>query len=296
MKKYIIPLLFTLIFVFSVSVNIPTVNAQNLNISQFIELLISIGVIAPDKVEAARAVTVQLNVTPVMPTPTDVIATSTSYIQVLTPNGGESWAIDLDLPYKITWGSNGLTQAYVSLVDTKGKVCNLHTSPVNSKNGNREFSVLLKNAQCFSLTTGTSTALTDGTYKARVYYTDSVGTTIKDESNATFKITPVLIPSIKVTYPNGGETLKRNTEYDVKYSLKNVTSVTSNLIYLYLLDNNGNIAYNSHKTKRSDGTYSLDLPSSLPVGAYKIKLKTTTTDKVEIEDSSDNFFWITTSY
>lgn len=284
MKKYLIGiLLVTMLVVPALAVKAAT----TMTMSQLVELLITVGAIAPDKIVAARALVAT----------TASVATSTSYIQVLTPNGGESWEIDLDVPYEITWGSSGLTQARVALVASSGKnpVCELSIAPISSKNGNHEYSVLLKTAKCYNLTTGTSTPLVSGTYKARVYFTDSLGVTVKDESNATFKILPVAIPSIKVTYPNGEETLKRNDEYDVKYSFKNVTNVVDNMIYLYLLDNNGNIVYNSHKIKRSDGTYSLDLPGSLSAGAYKIKLKTTTSpDKVELEDVSDNFFWIST--
>jgi hypothetical protein len=119
--------------------------------------------------------------------------------------------------------------------------------------------------------------------------------TAKDESNAVFKITPIPVPSLKVTYPNGAETLIRNDEYVVKYTVKNIDDTDDNLIYLYLLDNNNNIVFNSHKLFRKDGTYSLDLPSSLSAGAYKIKLKLTTKDHIELEDVSDNFFWISTS-
>ncbi len=299
MKKYflrslIVTCVITTVFVFVAVVNVTRVNAQSMTISQLVELLITIGAIAPDKVVAARAVATTLSQTT---TVTDVIATSTSYIQVLTPNGGQSWDIDLDIAQSITWGSSGLTQVRVALVSTAKNIgtCELSQLPVASKNGNHEFKTLLKTAQCYNLSTGTSTPLVDGTYKARIYYTDAVGTTISDDSDATFKILPKPIPSIKVTYPNGGDQLVRNREYEVKYKLTNVTNVVNNLIYLYLLDSNGSTAYNSHKVKRTDGTYSLDLPSSLSAGAYKIKLVTTTSDdKVEIEDISDNFFWIST--
>lgn len=300
MKKYLILFLSAFILTFGVSaLNVSatatstTVATQSMTVSQLVELLISVGAIAPDKAGAARAVAVTLSqASPV------VIATSTSYIQVLSPNGGQSWAIDLDVAQAITWGSAGLSQVRIALVSTakKNNVCELMTSPVASKNGNNTFNVKFKTAQCHNLITGTSTPLTDGTYKVRVYYTDIFGNTIKDESDATFKITPKPIPSLKVTYPNGGETLIRNHDYEAKYKLTNVVNVDNNLIYLELLDNNGNVVFNSHKTKRTDGVYSLELPSSLSAGAYKIKLQATeSADDVVIEDTSDNFFWISTS-
>lgn len=309
MKKYFINfllvfLLIVSVFTFGIFTPLNLVRAESISISQLIELLIAIGVIAPEKAETVRAAALILSQTATTSVASQsgtavqtstIVSTSTSYIQVLTPNGGESWPIDLDISHTITWGSSGLTQARVALISTTKSIgtCELGLLPVTSKNGNNEFKTLLKTAKCYNLTTGTSTSLKDGTYKVRVYYTDALGTTISDESNATFKITPKPIPSIKVIYPNGGETLIRNQEYDVKYRLTNVTNVKDNLIYLYLLDSSGNIAYNSHKIKRSDGTYSLDLSNSLSAGAYKIKFKTTTSDdNVELEDTCDNFFWI----
>lgn len=296
-KYFLLSVLITSLFISNFLLPIKSVQAQNFNISQFVELLISIGAIAPEKAVAARAVATTLSSATTTPTISTAVSTSTSYIQVFTPNGGESWEIDLDIARSITWGSSGLSQVRVALVSSvkKNPVCELTPNLISTRNGNNEFKVLLKTAQCYNLATGTSTPLTDGTYKARVYFTDSYGTTISDESNAVFKILPKPIPSFKVVYPNGGEQLIRNREYNVTYKFTNVTNVVDNLIYLYLLDNNGNTVFNSRKIKRSDNTYSLDLPGSLSAGAYKIKLKTTTNDRnerIELEDVSDNFFWI----
>jgi hypothetical protein len=294
MNKYFTRLLFTFFIIVTIFfVSASTINAQTMNISQLVEMLITIGVIPSDKVISARATAVSMDLLGTT-TPAISVSTTTSYIQVLSPNGAENWEIDLDLPYEITWGSTGLSKVNVALVSSNSKtpVCNLTNALIPSKNGNNAFKVLLKTALCYNSATGSSTPLVDGSYKVRVYYTDSVGNTIKDESNAVFKILPIPVPSLKVTYPNGTETLIRNDEYTVKYVTKNIDDTDDDLIYLYLLDNNGNIAFNSHKLFRSDGTYSLDLPSSLTVGAYKIKLKLTTDERVELEDISDNFFWI----
>jgi hypothetical protein len=296
MKKYFFLLVFVFLLISSLSfssVASATISSQPTTIAQLVELLISIGVISADKAVVARTVVSSFTLNPNF-----TVSTSTSYVQVLSPNGGESWSIDLDLPYSIKWGSSNLPSVFVSLIPSSSKnpICNLSPLPIVSKNGNNTLSVLLKKAQCYNLITGTSTPLTAGVYKVRVSYTDSLGTIIKDESNATFKIMPKPVPVLKVTYPNGGETLIRNQEYDVKYKFTDVTNVDNNLLYLYLYDSEGNLVYNSHRAKRSDGVYSLDLPSSLKAGAYKIKLIATVIDngRVEIEDSSDNFFWIST--
>jgi len=301
MKKYFVYFLIISIFVttiFSFTNLVPLASATTVptTISQLIELLITIGVIAPDKVVAARAAATSLSQVTVVAEPiTSIVSTSTSYIQVLTPNGGQNWDIDLDVTYPITWGSVGLTQVRVALISTakNSPVCELSQAPIASKDGNHEFRILLKTAKCYNFVSGTSTPLIAGTYRARIYYTDIFGKTIKDESNATFKILPKLIPSIKVTYPNGGENLLRNSDYSIKYGLTNTTKSIDGLVYMYLLDNTGNSVFNSHKALRSDHTYDLDFPSNLSPGAYKVKLKlTTSVDKVEIEDTSDTFFWV----
>jgi hypothetical protein len=302
MKKHFLSLLLAVL----VSVGIVTagtqvqavtsVPVQPTTISQLVELLISIGVIAPDKAVSARAAAVNLGKVAASNAivSASTVSTSTAYIQVLKPNGGESWEIDLDVPYQISWGSSGLSHVRIALVDSKNVPCEISLSPFTSKDGDHNKDLLLKNALCYNLNTGSSTPLKDGTYKVRVYFTDARGVTVKDESNSTFRILPVPIPSIKVTYPNGGESLVRNTDYDIKYSLTNVDDSIDGLIYMYLLDNNGNIAFNSHKLMRN-GLYDLEFPGSLSAGAYKVKLKLTTKDeRVEIEDTSDNFFWVST--
>jgi hypothetical protein len=298
MKKYINSLFFisfiiATIFTFSIltpAASATTVSNSQMSISQLIELLITIGVIAPDKAAAARTAVAGFSVATT--TPTTVVATSSRpYIQVLSPNGGESWDIDLDVQFSITWGSTGKVPVIISFVSTRGKVCDLTPLPILSEKTTNTFKILLRTAQCYDRTAGTSTPLVDGVYKARVSYTDASGVTVSDDSNATFKITPVLIPSIKVTYPNGSETFVRNNEYQFKYNLKNVVVDNSGLVYIYLLDDAGNIAYNTRKLARG-GVFDLDLPSSLTAGAYKLKLKLTTNERVELEDTSDNFFWI----
>jgi len=289
MKKYFNYLIFTSIIIgmvlaFNLNVASATEVAKPTSISQLIELLISLGVIPTNKVTAARAMIAQLN--------SPALATSTSYLQVISPNGGESWEMDFDTPYVITWGSAGFTYVHVALIPAKGASCELNILPTASKDGAHSLNVWLKTALCYNLITGTSTPLTNGTYKVRVYYTDTAGVTIKDESNSTFKIIPKPIPSLKVVYPNGGESLVSNSKYVIKYSVLNVESSMDDLLYYYLLDNTGNIILNGHKLLNK-GTFDLSLPYSLSAGAYKIKLSFTTNKRVVLEDTSDNFFWIT---
>jgi len=54
-KKYIVPILITFSFLLSISVLPPTAQASDLDIREVIDLLIAIGVIAPDKIPAINA-------------------------------------------------------------------------------------------------------------------------------------------------------------------------------------------------------------------------------------------------
>lgn len=293
MKKYFISsllstVLITAVFAFGAVVpNASATTTSGMTISQFVELLITIGAVPAERIATARALAVTLSATST--------ATSTSYIQVLSPNGGENWSMDVDVAYNITWGATSQLPVTISLVPSKGAVCDLSALPIVSRNGNNSLAVKLKTALCYNQLTGTTTPLKDGTYKVRIAYKVGTSTIAQDESNANFKINPVLIPSLKITYPNGGENLIRNNDYVVKYKATNATVDNSGQIYLNLLDINGESVFNSHKSVTSAGTYNLELSSSLTPGAYKIKMKMTTNNGVVLEDLSDNYFWISSN-
>jgi len=300
MNKYISQILLISFFaatLFSFNALAPVAKATTIappvSTSELIELLISIGAIAPDKVVAARAMITPSGLLATSTVGKAVISTSTAYIQILSPNSADTWTKDTDVPYSITWGSAGINQAYVALVPNTAKpvVCNLSPTPVSSKDGEHSFKIYLNSAKCYNLTLGTSTPLLDGSYKARVYYTGSNGVMVMGENSAVFKILPIPNPSIKITYPNGAEKLVKNKSYDIKYTLKDITESLDGLIHVYLLDNNDNIAYNT-KAVLKGGVVSVTFPNSVVLGAYKIKLDLNTKKHVLIEDVSDNFFWI----
>jgi hypothetical protein len=300
MKKYINYFLFVsfiivTIFTFNLSpqsVSATTVSNSQMTVSQFVELMITIGAVPADRVATVRAMITSLSKTSVA---TTTATSSLPYIQVLSPNGSESWEIDVDVPYTISWGSSSQIPVSISLIPARGAECKLTPAPITSKNTTNNYSIKLKTAQCYNTVTGTSTPVVDGSYKVRVSYVNAAGTTVKDESNANFTIRPIPIPSIKVTYPNGGENLVRNREYVAKYTLTNVTKSSDDLIYYYILDSFGNNVSNGRKLITSARTFDLDLSSSMTPGAYKVKIKLTTPDRVEIEDTSDNFFWVSSA-
>ena len=296
MKKYFIYFLLISFFVtpaLFLNLFVPTVSASAPStISELVELLITIGVISPDKAVSARAAVVSLSQVHVSTSTVPVTSSGPlPYIQVLSPNGSESWEIQVNVPYTIKWGSTMAVPVSLALVSTKAIVCNLGSTIINSVVGDNSYNFILKNTKCLNSLTGSSTPLVSGTYKARVTYTSSASSTVKDDSDGSFKIIPEPIPSIKVTYPNGGERLMTSNYYDLKYT---VTNTSERGIKFSFYNDLGNLIY-STTDFGSKGIYRMRIPSALSDGAYKLKIEMTTTNGVKIEDLSDNLFWVSHS-
>ena len=293
MKKYFAHLFLTAFvvtaFIFNFSTPVASAQTQSMTISQFVELMITIGAVPADKVVAARAMVASLSKTIATSTPAVAIASSSlPYLQVLSPNGGENWNTDAQLPYTITWGSTSLVPVSIALVPVKGEVCTLTSNPVTSIKGNNSFSVLLSNSKCINNITGTTSPLVDGSYKVRVSYTSDGGVLVKDESDAVFKILPVRIPTIKVTSPNGSEKFVLGGTYDVKYTIQNSDELA---LRVSLVDYQGNTVY-SINSSGNRGVYHLKIPTTINAGAYKVRLDMVANDYTNMMDMSDGFFWI----
>ena len=291
MKKYFTHLLLVVFivtaFAFNFSISTTSAAAQSMTISQFVELMITIGAVPADKVVAARAMIASLG--SAAATSSQAIATnSLPYLQVLTPSGGENWNTDAQLPYAITWGSTSQIPVSIGLVPVKGEVCTLTSVPVPSIQGNNTFNVLLNNAKCINNLTGTTSPLVDGSYKVRVSYAADSGVVVKAESAAIFKILPVRVPTIKVVLPNGGEKFVVGGNYDIKYTIQNSDELA---LRVSLVDFQGNTVYyiNSSGNK---GVYHLKIPTTINAGAYKVKLDMVANDYTNMTDTSDNFFWV----
>jgi hypothetical protein len=286
MNKIFLTLLLTASVFLSAFIFIPReTQAAEMSVTQLIELLISIDVIAPEKAEAARQVAASLDIPIISQNPLP-------YLQVLKPNGGESMEMDLDIPYAFSWGASLAVPVNIALVPTKGVVCNLTPTPVLSRRPSDSMNVLLRTARCYDQVKNTSTPLVHGTYKMRVTYAGpklATSTVIKDESDSAFTIKPTPVPAITVTYPNGGEKITRNDYYDIKYTVTDTTDEEP--IYLSLINADGYVIKNAHKFGKN-GVFELRIDSTIDEGLYKIRLKTMADDKTEIEDYSDTYFWI----
>ncbi len=97
MKKYIVSILIASVFLISAPIAVKQVSAVDINIRDFINLLITIGVIAPDKIPAVNAYLATFsNSEPISTTPS---------ITVISPNGGEN--LISGITHNITWSSTG---------------------------------------------------------------------------------------------------------------------------------------------------------------------------------------------
>lgn len=302
MKKYFVSLLLlTILFSFS---TITITQADTMTVSQLIELLITSGAIPADKAVAARAVGVSLDVSRPATT-TTTTSSGASYLQVILPKLTETWLTDQGMYHPIVWGSTGISSARVALVSSSTKAtktasstvgvnCDLTSSPIISKNGDNTLKVTTP-VICYD-NYGGNKVLVDGTYRVKITGTDISGKEIKAEGGTVKIISPVL----KVTYPNGGEILS-HSNYTLKYTL---TNASTKKLEAKLLNYQGDIIPLVLKssvvraaTSRASSTlsHSFKIPSSVEAGAYKLKLDLMTTNSNRVEDSSDDFFWISDS-
>lgn len=95
-------------------------------------------------------------------------------------------------------------------------------------------------------------------------------------------------PSLKIIYPNGGETFVQGGSYEaspITWESNNVASV-----YLKLKDVKGDVSTLASRMDNK-GKYSWTVPADLPNGKYKIGVIST---KIDAVDYSDDFFVIGT--
>ncbi len=264
---------------------------KEFNMSEFIDVLVSAGVIKFDDIVKAKVWASDYDKMAKTPT-----ASTTAFIQVLKPNNSDTWELSRTVPYEIIWGSQGVDSVHIALVSGKNNNCEINYEPIKINNGNHLYKILPKKTLCYNLNTATSTPLLQGSYKILIYGQDDFGVKVSDSSDSNVQIKPVPIPSLKVTDPNGGENLTRTINYDIKYSTSNFDKSLDEMIQLSLINTKGEVVYKTQKRFKDNMIY-LDWPGTLSPGAYKVKLKVTDyKTKVVLEDESDDFFWLSNGY
>ncbi len=180
-----------------------------------------------------------------MPVMEEIDVNAGSYIRVTSPNGGEEW--EPERTYNIQWTDN--IEANVKIEVLKGGV--LHSTPASSIPSTSPFSWAIPD----TVTPGAD-------YKIRITCVDTPS--ITDESNDYFSI---IIPSIAVVYPNGGEVLYID-------SVANITWATAGIVgsvQILYSTNNGVDWDTVVSSTANDGIYGWVVPN-VPSAECKIRI------------------------
>lgn len=116
MKIYIISILIVSVFLISTPVLIPTASAADMSIRDFINLLIVIGVITPEKIPAVNAYLVILDKSQ---------TTSTPSITVLSPKDGEIFTNGetVIIPIELrVYNMPEKDELYISIIDSNNRI------------------------------------------------------------------------------------------------------------------------------------------------------------------------------
>ena len=189
-------------------------------------------------------------------------------ITVQSPNGGEAWSIG-DV-VQIRWST-------VSMPSTGTVRISLY------KAGAQVSTLVDGYANTGSFNWNIADRPTGSDYTIRV--TSTSDTTIKDESNATFTINPAPQPSITVTSPNGGETIKIGSTVPITWTS---TRVSNNVrISLY---KNGAYVKTIASDVANNGSYSWTVGSETATVGYAIRVTSSSDD--QLRDMSNGTFTI----
>lgn len=296
MKKYIISILVASVFLIGVPFVVPKASASDLSIRDFINLLIAIGVIAPDKISAVNAFLATLDKTN-NSTQVVTLPTSQSSIIVTYPNGGESFPLGVfnGLDFRVEWTSSNYSgNIDVYLHSPDGATCLIKQGvPVSQ---GYLTATLGSNYQCPNMTNH----LQAGQYKVLL---DVPNTKISDESNSYFNIyypnTSVVQPSITVTYPNSGETLSlgaKDTDFRTEWNYSNISGTIA--IYLAFPDGavcpvgNAPVSQKYFTTTLGTNYQCSNMNRKITAGQYKVFLLQDNGTQI-YKDFSDNYFTIT---
>jgi flagellar hook assembly protein FlgD len=182
-------------------------------------------------------------------------------VTVTAPNGGE--IVNAGDATTITWSSSNLGSDTVELdlLDSGGSVLS-SIADAETNDGT------------FSWSTGTTT---NGTYLIRVSATTT--SAVKDQSDATFTLspdkptlpTPPTASYLRVTAPNGGETVSIGETVSVTWSSTNLAAGT---VEIDLLDSGGSVLSSIADAEADDGAYSWSTVG-LSAASYKVRVSKT---------------------
>jgi hypothetical protein len=291
MKKYIISILIVSIFLINLSFITPKALASDTSVRDFINLLISIGVITPAKMPALNAYLATLGSDTSTSTQTTPASTETSvpttapistsvsayesyvnynpayklfnsyvvdnssdepFVSVLQPNGGE-WYTKGGMIFGV-FGTNFPKDTPINIFFI-GQNSEIHTSAtmVKSTNNKQNFGFMIPND------------IPPGEYKLRVARSNikSDGSSsacytncIQDISDGYFQIiSEESKPKMTLSYPNGGEIFKEGDNISIKWDSQAISNLQTITISLQMLHLNGSIGKEISRNVPNTGTY-----------------------------------------
>jgi len=207
-----------------------------------------------------------------------------SSITVTTPNGGESW--QRGTLHTVTWSYTGSPGSLVKIVLLKAgtEVGTATYSTSIGANGEGSYTWVISSGRA-----------PDKDYQILVQSVSQP--TIKDTSNSYFTITsgtPVPIPSITVTSPNGGEPWQRGTSHTVAWDY---TGTPGSMVKIELLKGGTPVGTATSSTSigsNGKGSYTWTISSTRAAGS-DYRIRATSVNQPTISDTSNGDFTITSA-
>jgi len=242
-----------------------SVEAQNINLTQLIELFISLGIISPDKADQARSIAAP---TPITTTSLKVVGsntekTKTSFVD-LKINGIDTITVSNPSLVKVSWIATS-TQSTVRYCIGTGSAFAVQNNGTWGTNGT------LSSTGEVNLMISTVSS-PSSVFNIGIQCTLSNGSTVTDSVPVTISSTQTTTPSLTVVYPNGGESFTFSQgKISVKYVSSNIVGKKLT-VYLYSPVYNNVASYTTYAG--NSGTFDFDIVKGSPFtdGTYKINI------------------------
>jgi len=214
--------------------------------------------------------------------------------KVLSPNGGEEWAIGETR--RVSWQSSTVKYVRIYIYDEtisgSGSTNYIFDGALSADTGYYDWTI-----QQSQLPGGNSLPRN---YRIRIDgLTDpdlGAEPLVQGSSDNTFRISSVVQPFITVISPNGGERWQRGRTYNIQWQSSGVeklyisSAAYDEFEHKFLMNNL------AQDISASSGTYSWEIPSTWPIGErYKIEIGaefTIATEQSGLTDESNNYFSI----
>jgi hypothetical protein len=196
---------------------------------------------------------------------TFTISSSTPFVTITSPNGGENWQVGST--HNITWTSSGVTNVKIEYTADNGTTWTTIISTFPASGGSYSWTV-----------PSTPSTL------CKVRISDSGNATITDMSDNAFTIS-YTTQSISVTNPNGGENWVVGSVHNITWTSSGVTNVKIE----YTTDNGTSWTTIIATCPASGGNYSWTVTNT---PSTQCKVRVSDSGNASLYDISDNVFTI----